>query len=74
MEEMYASPGGRYARESGNSGTGIGNDHVFPGSTREIGDVLRTNMNRVLPRRSALLGYDGVVLRSAKKAYIGRPS
>ncbi|CAM9995268.1 unnamed protein product [Ascophyllum nodosum] len=71
MEEMYANPGGHLARESGSSGTGIGSDHVFQGPTREVGDLLRTNMNGALPRRSALLGYDGVVLRSGKKAYIG---
>ena len=72
MEEMCANPGGHLlARESGSSGTGIGSDHAFPGPTREIGNLLRTNMNGALPRRSALLGYDGVVLRSGKKAYIG---
>ena len=71
MEEMYNNPGGHLTCESGNGGIGIGRDLLFPGPTREVPDVLRTNMNPPLPHRSSLLGYDGVVLRSGKNAYIG---
>ena len=65
------SPGGHVLSDSDTNNSDVACEHLFPGSTRDVGGVLRTNMNGVLARRNLLVGYDGVVLRSNRKAYTG---
>ena len=68
---MYANPGGHVLSASDMTESGVACEHLFPGLTRDVGGVLRTNLNGALARRNPLLGYDGVLLRSNRKAYIG---
>ena len=70
-QEMASNPGGRTVSAAEAGKNGLLSEHVTPGPVKASGDVLRTNMNGTLARRSPLMGFDGFRLRSHKRAYIG---
>ena len=70
-QEMDSNPGGRTVSAAEAGTNGLLSEYVTPGPVKASGDVLRTNMNGALARRSPLMGFDRFRLRSHKRAYIG---
>lgn len=69
--EQHQNPGGMPLFGIDAASNRLGSDHFFPGPVMEKGATLKTNMNGEIARSSPFLGYDGVVMRSGNKIYIG---
>ena len=67
---MDSNLGGRTVSAAEAGTNGLLSEHVMRGPVKASGDVLRTNMNCVLARRSPLMDLDRFRLRSPKRAYI----